>query len=196
MDEEPYEEDQDSDQYPEDEVVENMNDAPAEDADVTPASSDEDAGNASYSEPEQGDDASADTSTAAGQPYGAEAAAQSEDVYGSRSAGNGSYYASHDMSELTGSHTSAPSDEPRRTSAGPDIPEFMMKRNTAAHRHTRAQDFKDDLAVHDSGEERREREAKNAAIDAAVREARGSGHTVDVSGKASGGRRRKKKHRR
>ena len=127
---------------------------------------------------------------------GTAGAAQSADAYGSRSSGNGSYYASHDMSELTGSHTSAPSDEPRRTSAGPDIPEFMMKRNTAAHRHTRAQDFKDDLAVHDSGEERREREAKNAAIDAAVREARGSGHTVDVSGKASGGRRRKKKHRR
>ncbi len=277
VDDEPYEEDQDSDQYPEDEVVENMNDTPAdeevedadvtpasddeivedadvtpvsddetardadvtpvsddetvedadvtpasddeaaEDADVTPASDDEvaedagvttasadetakdaDATSASDDDgPDQGDGAfAAAGSTAADQPYGTAGAAQSADAYGSRSSGNGSYYASHDMSELTGSHTSAPSDEPRRTSAGPDIPEFMMKRNTAAHRHTRAQDFKDDLAVHDSGEERREREAKNAAIDAAVREARGSGHTVDVSGKASGGRRRKKKHRR
>ena len=104
---------------------------------------------------------------------------------------------SHDMSELTGSHTgSSLSDEPRRTSAGPDIPEFMMKRNHSAHRHAQTTDFRDDLAVHDTGNERREREAKNAAIDAAVREARDAGHTVDVSGKAAGSRRKKKKHRR
>ena len=211
VDDGPYEDDQDPEVYPEEETFEDADIVPAaededaedadlapaaededaEDVDVTPPAEGEDAGNA-YSGSDQGDDAAGDAESAVTGRSSAAAGAEGG------SSENGSRYASHDMSELTGSHTHtcAPSDEPERTSAGPDIPEFMMKRQDSARRHAHAQDFRDDLAVHDSGEERREREAKNAAIDAAVREARSAGHTVDVSGNASGRRRKKKKHHR
>lgn len=215
VDDEPYEEDLDSDPYPDEETAE-----PAEDVIDSTAQAEEDV----VDEPDSGtvqpekeivDEPDSDAAPAdvvdetdsdaaqteeetAPEKDAAQVPAYEEDGSAKQeSSATGSYYMSHDMSELTGSHTgSSLSDEPRRTSAGPDIPEFMMKRNHSAHRHAQTTDFRDDLAVHDTGNERREREAKNAAIDAAVREARDAGHTVDVSGKAAGSRRKKKKHRR